>query len=295
MKAARATAQTVPSARTSERRDGPVREKSTTPQEVRERIGLGVGTRRTTRPSSGTTQPPRRSSSSCTRKSPAAPGRPAWVSLRLPPLGVLRPTVEQMAGVCLFVQILDALVLQKGMGNLLLEIFRLLDSHVPEQATNVPRISQDTIQQRLVDWDLRQSTDGGTVDGNAGVRVVRFPAPAAACRGDRRQSSSAWSWGFRRWKSSRFSPRPECNSAGLLSRSLTFQFLVEVFKVSAKARFQHRQPHCVALQGFFFALFPNLKKVRSPPGVPVRRCTGTSSWTPADYESRSAVVGGHGR
>ena len=53
-------------------------------------------------------------------------------------VGVLRHTVEQIADVCPFVQILDALVLQTGMGNLLLEVFGLLDYQVPEQARQNP-------------------------------------------------------------------------------------------------------------------------------------------------------------
>ena len=76
--------------------------------------------------------------------------------------------------------------------------------------------------------------DGGTVGGNAGVREVRFPAPAAACRADRRQSG----------------------------------FAVEVLKVSAPDRVQQRHPHLLALRmrrlKWFFALFPEFKKVRSP-------------------------------
>ena len=60
-----------------------------------------------------------------------------------------------MADVCSFVQILDALVPQRG--NQVLEVFRLLDSVVPEQVIDVPKISQDTIQQRLADRDLRHA------------------------------------------------------------------------------------------------------------------------------------------
>ena len=38
-----------------------------------------------------------------------------------------------------------------------MEIFRHLDSVLPEQVIGVPKISQDRIQQRLVDRDLRHS------------------------------------------------------------------------------------------------------------------------------------------
>ena len=37
----------------------------------------------------------------------------------------------------------------------LVEVFRLLDTEVPEQVIDVPWISQDRIQQRFVDRDLR--------------------------------------------------------------------------------------------------------------------------------------------
>ena len=67
--------------------------------------------------------PPCRSSSICSRKSPAVPAHPVWSEPRVPQVGVLRHTVEQVAGVSPFVQILDAPVPQ--MGNQLLEVFRL--------------------------------------------------------------------------------------------------------------------------------------------------------------------------
>ena len=72
--------------------------------------------------------------------------------------------------------------------------------------------------------------DGGTVGGNAGVRAVRFPAPAAACRADRRQSG----------------------------------FAVEVLKVSGQVRVQQRHPHLLALRmrrlKWFFRTFPRFQK-----------------------------------
>ena len=64
-------------------------------------------------------------------------------------------TVEHIIDVLLFVQILDVLVPQ--MGDKLLEVFRLLDSQVSEQAIDVPKISQDRIQLRLVNLDLRHA------------------------------------------------------------------------------------------------------------------------------------------
>ena len=46
---------------------------------------------------------------------------------------------------------------RRGWGILLLEVYRTLDLDVPEQATDVPKSTQDGIQQRLVDQDLRQA------------------------------------------------------------------------------------------------------------------------------------------
>ena len=83
-KAVRAATQTVPSARTS--RHGPARDEAPNLTRSEEGQGRGVGSRRTTRPSSRSHPPPplppRRSSSSCsrTRKTPAVPGHPVWVS-----------------------------------------------------------------------------------------------------------------------------------------------------------------------------------------------------------------------
>ena len=46
---------------------------------------------------------------------------------------------------------------KRGWGILLLEVYRTLDLVVSEQATDVPKSTQDGIQQRLVDQDLRQA------------------------------------------------------------------------------------------------------------------------------------------
>ena len=80
------------------------------------------------------------------------------------------------------VQVLDALVPQKG--NQLLEVFRHLDSALPEQVIDVPKISHYSIQRRLVDRDLRHPQMAETVGGSAG-RLVSLFAPAAECRADR--------------------------------------------------------------------------------------------------------------
>ena len=43
------------------------------------------------------------------------------------------------------------------MGDQLLEVFRLRDSVVPKQVIDVPKISHDRIQYRLVEGDLRHT------------------------------------------------------------------------------------------------------------------------------------------
>ena len=63
------------------------------------------------------------------------------------PVGVLRHNVEQMADLCS----------RRRWGICCWRVFRLLDSQVPVQAIDVPKISPDRIQQRLVDWDLRRA------------------------------------------------------------------------------------------------------------------------------------------
>ena len=66
---------------------------------------------------------------------------------------VLRRTVDQLADAAPMVQVLDTPVPQ--MVEQLLEVVRRLDIEVPTQVIEVPKISQDFIQERLVDCDLR--------------------------------------------------------------------------------------------------------------------------------------------
>ena len=66
-----------------------------------------------------------------------------------PQMWIQRHTVEQRIEHTPYVQILDALVPQK-VGQLV-DFFKDLDSHVPVQVIEVPKISQDIIPQRSVD------------------------------------------------------------------------------------------------------------------------------------------------
>ena len=66
----------------------------------------------------------------------------------------LQHTVEHKDAICPFVQILDAPVPQ--LGEQLVHFFRSLDTQLPvEQVIDVPKISDDSIQPRMVDCDLR--------------------------------------------------------------------------------------------------------------------------------------------
>ena len=74
------------------------------------------------------------------------------------PLGrVQRHTLEHIIDVLPSVQILDVPVPVPQMENLLLEVYRTLDLVVPEQVIDVPKISHDRIQYRLVEGDLRHT------------------------------------------------------------------------------------------------------------------------------------------
>ena len=75
--------------------------------------------------------------------------RPAPLSEVLPQVRVQRHTVEQRIEHTPYVQILDAPVPQKV--EQLVDFFKDLDSHVPVQVIEVPKISQDIIPQRSVD------------------------------------------------------------------------------------------------------------------------------------------------
>ena len=83
--------------------------------------------------------------------------RPGSVTDPVPQERVERHVVEQMADVCPLVQILDAPVPQGG--NQLVEAFRHLDLHVPEQAIEVPKISSSPCRSRRRRVPLVQTTE----------------------------------------------------------------------------------------------------------------------------------------
>ena len=89
-------------------------------------------------------------------KTASSEGRPGVLKEPEPPNvvdRVQRHTVEQRIEHTPLVQILDAPVPQKV--EQLLEVLRRLDVEVPAQVSEVPKISQDSIRERLVDCDLR--------------------------------------------------------------------------------------------------------------------------------------------
>ena len=119
------------------------------------------------------------------------------------------------------------------------------DSALPEQVIDVPKISHFSVQQRVVDRDL--------------IRRCR----------------NSW------WKC-----RPFClllrSGSSVTSRSLTFRFAVEVFKVFAQDRFQQLHPQLLAPRLKLFKFFSHFRQVRA--GV----AADTSSWTRAAYEVAEA-------
>ena len=90
-----------------------------------------------------------------------------------PQIRIQRHTLEHADDLCPFVRILDAL--QMRMENQLLEVFRLLDTQRPvEQVIDVPKISQDSIQQRFVDRDFRHPQVAEQLVEVPPVVVARF-------------------------------------------------------------------------------------------------------------------------
>ena len=79
--------------------------------------------------------------------------RTSLVEPRGPLEGVQQHIMEHADDIFPFVQILDAPVVHEV--DNVMDAFRLLDSPIAEQDIDVPKISEATIQQRLVDRDLR--------------------------------------------------------------------------------------------------------------------------------------------
>ena len=153
-------------------------------------------------------------------------------------LACVRPhvhTLEHVADVCPSVQTLDASVPQ--MGKELLDVFRLLDTVLPEQVIDVPKISQDSIQLRLVDRDHRLP--------QVAVQLVEVRTVL---------------------------------SVALLKQQIAEQTIdIPVLLSLTLGRQPHPQFRVMRQRKGFFAFSPDFKKVRSPPRVRVRGCTGPSS------------------
>ena len=138
--------------------------------------------------SKGESGPGMRCTSSCLTKTPQGCDQVhSWTLDRRS--GVPQHTVEHEDAICPFVQILDAPVPQ--LGEQLVHFFRSLDTQLPvEQVVDVPKISDDSIQPRIVDCDLRCPQIVEQLGGSADSLVFCL-APAADCRAHRRHSSSA--------------------------------------------------------------------------------------------------------
>ena len=154
--------------------------------------------------------------------------------------------VLQMADVCPFVQLLDAPVPQTGMGNLLLEVFRLLDSQVLKQAVDVPKISQD-----MVDRDLRRAQMAEQL-----VEVPTVLSLSLLQQQRAEQIVGRVSGGIGQWRSQGFLPEQDSTASEV-------EQIIDI-----PDRVSQRHPHFLAVRMrrlkvfFFFALLPELKKVR---------------------------------
>ena len=143
-----------------------------------------------------------------------------------PQVRIQRHTVEQRIEHTPYVQILDALVPQKV--EQLVDFFKDLDSHVPVQVIEVPKISQDIILQRsvnLVPQMAEQLVEVPTLlsvavlQQRTAEQIVGIPGRHGRLQGlsqDRTQQRLR------------------------LSRLLTFLLPVEIFKVFAQDRVQQR-------------------------------------------------------
>ena len=204
---------------------------------------------------------------------PAAGSRPDRLFGVRPQEWVQRHTVEQIGDSAPYLPSLDVPVQQ--MAKQLLEVFKLLDSALSEQVIAVPKISHDSIQQCLVDRDLRHShmaeplVEVPTVLSLLSLQqqipeqIVDIPVPPLMVI----------------MEVFKVFPLHEVRSV-LLSRSLTF-LLVVVFKIFSLILVQpHPQSRVV------FRTFPVVEKVRSPQGGPSARVPGSSSsWTPVACEA----------
>ena len=172
-----------------------------------------------------------------------------------PQVGMLRHTLEHMAEICPFVQILDAPVPQTG--NQLLEVFRLLDTQTPvEQVIAVPKISLDCLPQRLVDRQVR----------------VLLRLPRRTLTFQLRDVEGLAVKVLKVFTQDRIQQRLMAN------RLLTSQSPVAAFTILMLQL--HPQYRVMSLGKGFFRTFHRLKKVRMSPGVRVQGCTRTRARGP---------------
>ena len=113
-----------------------------------------MGSRRTTRPSSGSTHPPSLSSSNCTRKSLAVPGHPVWVSRGRHRNGSSTAPWSSSPTSCPWSRFWIFLC---RMVEQLADVMRFFDTllPVPEQAIEVPKILLDDVPVRTAVRDTQ--------------------------------------------------------------------------------------------------------------------------------------------
>ena len=166
-----------------------------------------------------------------------------------------RHTVEQIVDTVLFAPSLDVPVPQ--MGNQLVDVCRLFDVLIPEQAIEVPKISPTPRLPRRRRVRFAEQT-GRTVGGSTDDHLLFFFT--ADC-GAERQHSSSWSWRATS-RSSRFSPRQrstavhaslERSSERIVEQIVDSRVLGGGFSASSSSSREH------AGEGVF-RTFPRIKK-----------------------------------
>ena len=136
--------------------------------------------------------PTSRSSSSCSRKSPAVPSHPVWVSREGHRNGSSSTPWSSSPDVVPMEQILDIPVPQ--MGDPLVASLKHLDTPIPEQVTAVPKISLSSRRSRTVLREPQTAEQLVEVPDvvsfsslqQTAEQIIDIPVPRTRGRGDRR-------------------------------------------------------------------------------------------------------------
>ena len=195
--------------------------------------------------------------------------RPARLSEVLPQVGLQRHTVEQRFVHTLYVQILDALVPQKV--EQLVDFFKDLDSHVPVQVIEVPKISQDIIPQRSVDFVPQMAE-----------QLVEVPTLLSVAVLQQRTAVQLASIPVPRGRGQGFLPVQRSTAISSSGKRISERIVEQIVNISppgvglGQGSSSSAGPADEDFTGFF-RTFLRGKKVRVPPRVRVRSCPGRSA------------------